>query len=176
MLSLLLVVTALGGCKPASQGNSDTGKDPETKQPKPETVEVTLYFSDDQAEFLVPEKREVTIEKQSDELLARRVVEELIAGPESKELQPTIPAESRVLSVNINDRIASVDFSNEIKSKHPGGSAGETMTIFSLVNSLTEIDSIEKVQLLIEGQTVESLAGHWDTSNPMERNENIIRK
>lgn len=177
MLSLLLVVTALGGCKPASQGAPGTNKDTGTNQPQPATVEVTLYFSDDQAEYLVPEKRDLTIkEGASDELLASNIVNELIAGPKSQDLQPTIPTESKLLSLKINEGIASVNFSDAIRSKHPGGSAGETMTMYSLINSLTEINSIDKVQLMIEGKKVETLAGHMDTSEPLERNEDIIKK
>ncbi|MGS0765370.1 GerMN domain-containing protein [Syntrophomonas curvata] len=177
ILSLLLAVTALGGCKTASQGDPNTNKDPGANQPRPATVEVTLFFSDDQAEYLVPEKRNLTVkEGASDELLAGNIVKELIAGPKNKDLQPTIPAESKLLSLKISEGIASVNFSDEIKSKHPGGSAGETMTMYSLINSLTEINSIDKVQLLIEGKKVETLAGHLDTSGPLERNEDIIKK
>lgn len=177
-LSLLLIVIALAGCKSNSPGTPDNSKDPGTKQPpRSATVEVVLYFGDDQAEYLLPEKRNLIIEEDaSDELLASRVVNELIAGPESKDLRPTIPAESKLLSLKISEGIASVNFSEEIRSKHPGGSAGETMTMYSLINTLTEIDSIDKVQLLIAGKKAETLAGHWDTSEPLERNEDIIKK
>lgn len=177
MLSLLLVVIALGGCKSSNQSDPDTSKDPGTKQPQSATVAVVLYFGDDQAEYLLPEKRILTIEEEaSDEMLASSVVSALIAGPENKDLQPTIPTESKLLSLQISEGIASVNFSEEIRTKHPGGSAGETMTMYSLINTLTEIDSIDKVQLLIEGKKVETLAGHWDTSGPLERNEDIIKK
>ena len=50
------------------------------------------------------------------------------------------------------------------------------MTLNSIANTLTELDSIDKVQLLIEGKKVESLVGHWDTTVPLERNEDIIKK
>ena len=72
--------------------------------------------------------------------------------------------------------MATVDFSKELKTKHWGGSTGESMTIMSIVNSLTELPGIEKVQILIEGQKEDTLAGHWDLSSPISRDESIIGK
>ena len=48
------------------------------------------------------------------------------------------------------------------------------MTIMSLVNSLTELSEIEKVQMMVEGEEIDSLLGHWDTSQPIERDTKII--
>lgn len=173
----LLVVTALTGCNSSGKNKQKQGDDPTNQQPKLATVEVVLYFSDDQAMYLVPEKRNISIEQgASDEVLAASIIEELIAGPKNKELYATIPAEAKILSVKIKDGVASTDFSEELQSKHWGGSAGEGMTLNSIANTLTELDSIDKVQLLIEGKKVESLAGHADTTVPLERNETIIKK
>ena len=173
----LLAATALTGCSSWGKDKQKQGDDPDNKQPQLATVEVVLYFSDDQAMYLVPEKRNISIgEGASDEVLAASILKELIAGPQNKELYATIPAEAKILSVKINEGVASADFSKELQSKHWGGSSGEGMTLNSIVNSLTELDSIDEVQLLIEGKKVESLAGHMDTTVPLERNEDIIRK
>jgi len=173
----LLAATALTGCSSWGKNKAKQGDDPDNQQPKLTTVEVVLYFGDDQAQYLVPEKRNISIEQgASDEVLAASIIEELIAGPKNKELYATIPAEAKILSVKIKDGVASTDFSEELQSKHWGGSAGEGMTLNSIANTLTELDSIDKVQLLIEGKKVESLAGHADTTVPLERNETIIKK
>ena len=173
----LLVVTALTGCNTSGNNNANPTELPKKNEPKLDTVEIVLYFSDDQAMYLVPEKRNISIEEGAgDEMLAASIVKELIAGPKNKELNATIPAEAKILSVKINEGVASADFSKELQTKHWGGSTGESMTLNSIANSLTELDSIDKVELLIEGKKVESLAGHWDTTVPLERNEDIIRK
>lgn len=173
----LLAATALTGCSSWGKNKPKQGDDPDNQQPKLATVEVVLYFSDDQAMSLVPEKRNISIgQGASDEVLATSIIKELIAGPKNKELYATIPAEAKILSVKIKDGVASADFSKELQSKHWGGSAGEGMTLNSIANTLTELDSIDKVQLLIEGKKVESLAGHADTTVPLERNEDIIKK
>ncbi len=173
----LLVATALTGCSSWGKDKQKQGDDPDNQQPKLVTMEVVLYFSDDQAMNLVPEKRNITIEEEAnDEVRATSILKELIAGPRNKELNATIPAETKILSVKINEGVASADFSTELQSKHWGGSSGEGMTLNSIANTLTELDSIDKVQLLIEGKKVESLVGHWDTTVPLERNEDIIKK
>lgn len=173
----LLALTALTGCNSASRYKQNQGNVPKNQEPKLATMEVVLYFSDDQANFLVPEKRNISIEEgASDEVLAVKILQELIAGPQNKELNATIPAEAKILSVKINEGMATADFSKELQTKHWGGSTGEGMTLNSIANTLTELDSIDKVELLIEGKKVESLAGHMDTTVPLERNEDIISK
>jgi len=57
---------------------------------------------------------------------------------------------------------------------HPGGSAGELITVYSVVNTLTELPGVKEVRWLIDGQAVESLAGHLDLSRPVARSDEII--
>jgi len=138
--------------------------------------QVTLYFSDSQAEYVVAEKRNVEVkEPVTTGKLAEAIVRALITGPQTKGLYATLPPETRLLSVKIKDSTAYVDFSQELISKHWGGSAGETMTIYSVVSSLTELKEIKNVKFLVEGKTQDSLLGHWDTSSPIARNNDVIK-
>lgn len=177
-LLLFLAIALLSGC---SLFAAKPPTNPEPAPPaKPATVEqtLTLYFSDDQAMYLKPESRtvELTTAEDMTPVIATAIVNELIAGPINKDLRPTMPPESKLNSVEIKDKIAYLDFSEEIQTKHGGGSTGEMMTLNSLANSLTELEEIEKIQLLINGKTIESLAGHADTTEPMSRNESAIKK
>lgn len=149
--------------------------------PKPEMVivkkPVTLYFGDSQAEYVAAEKRAVEIkEPVTTDKLAAAIVRALIAGPQTKGLYATLPPETRLLSVKITDSTAYVNFSQELISKHWGGSAGETMTIYSVVSSLTELKEIKQVQFMVEGKKQDSLLGHWDTSSPIARNNDMIKQ
>ncbi len=165
---LLILGLFIIGCNPSDEpGDSDKNQPPAVTE-----QELTLYFAGADANGLVAEKRTVEIEEQDQ--LPSLIVQELIAGPADESLYPTIPPETRLLSVKVEDGAAMVDFSQEIVSKHWGGSTGESMTIMSLVNSLTEISDIDRVQILVEGEKVDSLLGHWDTSQPLERDESII--
>jgi len=134
---------------------------------------VTLYFPDEQAMHVVPEQREVNKDKPIEET----IVEELMKGPKTPGLVPTtIPEEAKLLSVEIKDKIAYVNFSRELVEKHVGGSTGEMMTILPIVNSLTELPEIEKVQFLVEGEKTKTLAGHITFDEPFERSEDYIKK
>ncbi|MDQ7793541.1 MAG: GerMN domain-containing protein [bacterium] len=139
---------------------------------RPATTELVLYFPDNQAEYLVRERRTVDTGGKSYEELALR---ELIAGPRAPGLTPSLPAGTRLLGVTIRDGVAQADFSRELKTEHPGGTAGETFTVFSIVNTLTEIRGVRSALILIEGRRQETLAGHLDISEPLEREGTLIR-
>jgi len=149
-------------------------REEEKKEVEPvpaEMIEVNLYFSDSQAMYLVPEKRKIPMTPS----LARQVVIELIKGPASSSLYPTIPEGTQVNEVYIADDIAYVDLSEEVFKNHPGGSSGELMTVYSMVDTLTEIPPIRGVQILVAGNERESLVGHVDISRPLLRDEDWIK-
>jgi len=150
-------------------------KEEEIKEVQPvpteEMVEVNLYFSDSQAMYLVPEKRKIP----QTPSLARQAVIELIKGPENPNLYPTIPKETKINEVYIADDIVYIDLSEEIFKNHPGGSSAELMTVYSIVNTLTEITPIRGVQILVEGNEKKSLVGHIDISMPLLRDEDWIK-
>lgn len=130
------------------------------------TVTLTLYFGNAQADALIKETRVV---EKSNVPLELVVLNELIKGPGTPEGRKTIPAEAKMLSVKVEGGIAYVDFSKELVEKHWGGSAGDSMSIDSIVFSLTEIPAIEKVQLLLEGKKQEAMFGHIATDKPIGR-------
>lgn len=137
--------------------------------------EVTLYFANPQATALIPEKRTLSFALSAD--LADRlriVLAELIRGPQGNNLAPTIPAEVQVHSVSMQDGIAVVDFSPEMHTKHSGGAAGETMTITSIVNTLTEFEGVDLVAITVDGKPLN--IEHVILDAPVERNEEIVEE
>ncbi len=149
-------------------------REEEVKEVEPvpaEEIEVNLYFSDSQAMYLVPEKRKILITPS----LARQIVIELIKGPTISNLYPTIPESTQVNEVYIAGDIAYIDLSEEVFKNHPGGSSGELMTVYSMVNTLTEILPIKGVQILVAGNERESLVGHVDISKPLLRDKDWIK-
>ena len=107
---------------------------------------------------------------------AREVIAELIRGPQDNEHVKTVPPNAKLRDLWIEDGIAYVDFSREFQSEHWGGSAGDTFTLFSIVNSLTELPNIEAVYFLIEGETEDAILGHMDTTRPMGRRDDLIKR
>jgi germination protein M len=172
ILSIILFPALVFGCAGKWPGNTQR---PVTSPDKIDQ-EITLYFSDDQAMYLQGEKRLVTVEKgQEAQQLPAAVINELISGPVKQNLYPTIPPETTLLGIEIKDETAYVNFSEELRTGHWGGSTGEIMTISSIVNSLSELEGIEAVMILINGETQETLAGHLDISEPFGRFETMLQ-
>ncbi|MBE7037452.1 MAG: hypothetical protein E7404_00955 [Ruminococcaceae bacterium] len=133
---------------------------------------VTLYFSDEAAMYVVPEVRNAPL---IDNSLEKTIVTELIKGPENKALLSTIPDGTKLLSIETKDSICFVNFSQDFVTKHNGGSAGEYLTVYSIVNSLTELENVEKVQFLVEGNKLE-IFKHMEFGEPFSRDADAIAK
>ena len=135
-------------------------------------IQVILYFSDDNAQSLLGESRQINQTGNP----PKQAVVELIKGPGNKNLYPTLPKATKVNALYISDKIAYIDLSSEVIRDHPGGSAGELLTVYSIVLTLTSFSEIEKVQILIDGDSRETLVGHVDVSVPLERDESWLKK
>ena len=144
--------------------------------------EIILYFSKcgEKECFLMEEIREVELNKDLQLIL----MEELIKGPVSKELSPTIPNSTMVNSIKIEEDLAIVDFSKDIilDQQIPHSSTTEPLAIFSIVNTLTELPQVKRVRILVEGKSegeiegiaIEDFWGHIGIQEIFERNEEII--
>lgn len=164
----VILALLMSGCLPRASGDPSDSIPP---VPSKSYADLVLFFGDDQAMEVLPEYRRVEIpsdpsQRESEAVLA---VKELLSGPKDALLRKTLPSETRLLSLEVTDGVALVSFSKEIQTKHWGGSAGETMTVDSLVLTLTGIEGIEKVQILVEGKTIDTIAGHLDVSRPFSR-------
>ncbi|MEW6424365.1 MAG: GerMN domain-containing protein [Bacillota bacterium] len=136
------------------------------------TTAVVLYFADKNG-YLVAYPKEIPKVVG----IGRRTLEELCQGPPADSgLYPTIPAGARLKDINIKENgLAIVDFSQNLKSRHWGGATGELLTVYSIVNTLTQFPTVQEVQILIEGERVQTLAGHLDISKPLRRDGSLIR-
>jgi spore germination protein GerM len=138
--------------------------------------EVLLYFSDREGEYLMGEKREI-IKKNQVKEEARETISELIKGPKGK-LIPTLPPRTKLLTLQITDvGVANVNFNSVLSMDHPGGSTAEMMTVYSIVNSLAiNFPQIKRVQILIDGKPIESIAGHLSLKQPIPPKPDLIKR
>ena len=150
-----------------------TGKE-EGSYAKKEKWVATLYFSDANERFLMPEKRQLMKDKDSAGQV-RELVKALLDGPKTK-LVHTFPQKTELQSVKIEGgQRAVVSFNKDLIRNHPGGSASEMATIYSLTNTLTaNILAIKEVKLLVDGKELESIGGHIDTRRPFVPNKDIL--
>jgi spore germination protein GerM len=141
-----------------------------------ERKEVLLYFSDSEGEYLIGEKREI-LKKNEVKEEAKETITELIKGPEGK-LIPTLPPRTKLLTLQINDTgVARVNFNPALSKDHPGGSSAEMMTVYSIVNSLAlNFPQIKRVQILIDGKSIETITGHLSLRQPVSPKPDLIRR
>jgi germination protein M len=99
---------------------------------------------------------------------ARHLVEAQLAQPPAA-LVSAIPQGTTLKELFLTPRgEAYVDLSAEVVKNHSGGSLDEMLTVYTLVAVLTEnLPSVTRVQILIDGREVDTLAGHVDLRRPL---------
>jgi spore germination protein GerM len=137
-------------------------------------IRATLFYVAEDGSRLVGVDREVVYaEGPVDQ--ARQLMEALVAPLDKtldKSLLQAIPADTKLRTLFITDTgDAYVDFSPELSTKHPGGSLSELLTVYAIVDTLTvNLPAIVRVQILVDGREVDTLAGHVDLRRPLVKN------
>ncbi len=122
-----------------------------------------LYFPSSDLESLVPEERPIDRAEWSKLTLYQKssfVLNELIQGPLTVTSTRTIAPKTKILSLTIQNDIAIIDFSKDIRDSFPGGALVEDLTIKSIVWSMTQIQGIKGVSILVNGEYGDSIGGH----------------
>lgn len=132
---------------------------------------VTLYFTDSKGEKLYGEER--LLEIRDNKNAEYQVVEELLGGPDSSRLTSAIPSGVKLIQTNTENGICYVNFSSAFINKTDGNTLS-AVQVYSVVNSLTELEEVNSVQIYVEGQKVNQNGGDIDISKVLERNEKII--
>lgn len=125
-------------------------------------IRVTLYLLSDSGMALAPEDREIALADSVQEQ-AKQVIRELLAGSRTG-LGSPLPQGVQLRELFITPQgVAFVDLSQELISNHIGGSSAEELTVYSLSNTLiANFPAVKRVQFLVEGREVPTLAGHLD--------------
>lgn len=136
-----------------------------------EKVRLHLYFANEDGDQLVDTYRNVVYN--SNISMERLVVEQVLKGPNSDVVFPTLNPAAKVLSVTTRDGVCYVNLDQAFLTE-PYGVTSQ-VAIYSLVNSLTELSSVSAVQITIEGKTGKSFMDS-SLSSAFERNLSVVRK
>lgn len=112
---------------------------------------VSLYYRNKENGELMPEGRIID----SKELLKepyKKLVDLLIEQPKNDKLESAIPEGTKVNKAELKNDIVYLDLSKEFIENHPGGETAEGTTIYSIVNTLTELTEVNGVKILIDGE------------------------
>ncbi|MGN1319240.1 MAG: GerMN domain-containing protein, partial [Lachnospirales bacterium] len=161
------------GQDPILLNRQNVRNNPTIDPEKTEWQTVTLYFCDRSGEKLVPEQRSVEIKKSL--TLEYQIVEQLIVGPDKKMLKSTIPSDTDIRDIKTEDGICYVNLSRDFIKTTPEGISSELVKIYSIVDSLTELNYVNKVQFLIDGEKVNETGDGIDFSKPFDRKTDIIK-
>lgn len=149
---------------------------PAAAEPAPAEVRISvkLYFEDAEEPVLTVEDREIAYSGELSEQV-RTVVEELIKGSARGHLAP-LPGDTRVLGVFVAARgTAFLDLSKEAATGGTGGTAGERLAVYAIVDTITaNFPAIRRVQLLVDDRPLETLRGHLDLSRPLPPDMTLV--
>lgn len=130
-----------------------------------EQVRVKLYFAGEDGTNLIAAYRQKYYSTNT--ALERFVVEELIAGPAADGLYPSVNPVTKILNVMTKDGICYVNLDENFLTVESNVSTD--VSIYAVVNSLVELSNINKVQILVNGET---LPGY--STSTFERNLDIV--
>ena len=136
-----------------------------------EKVRLHLYFANEDGDQLVDTYRNVVYN--SNISMERLVVEQVLKGPNSDVVFPTLNPAAKVLSVTTREGVCYVNLDQAFLTE-PYGVTSQ-VAIYSLVNSLTELSSVSAVQITIEGKTGKAFMDS-SLSSAFERNLSVVRK
>ena len=142
--------------------------DTSTTTPRERNLDIKVYFPDEAGINLVAVKRRIRITSENQKY--EDAVKIIMANPKETELTSIFPRGAKLNGVTVDNGTAYVDFSETLQRYFVGGSTGEELLVTSLVDTLTEFPEIKRVQILIDGAEIETLAGHMDLSEPLTRN------
>jgi spore germination protein GerM len=139
--------------------------------PEVEKTKVTVYFKDQQGRYLVP----TSVEVDKAPGVAKEALEALCLGPaQGIGAIASIPEGVQVRSVNLKTNgVCVVDLAGSV-AKDRLSPKNEALAVYALVDTLTEFPNVKRVQILVDGQKKDTLAGHIPIDEPMLRNLTFV--
>lgn len=132
---------------------------------------LTLYFANKAGDKL--EKEECEVHYSSNISLDKLIMTKLIEGPDNSELQATLPAGTKIVMISVADGICYVNLDETFRNDQ-NNEISEQVVLYSIVDSLTELPEVDKVQISINGDSKGSLRYNCALSELYERDESLI--
>ena len=112
---------------------------------------VSLYFKNKNTDELVPEGRLVDVKLLLNEPY-KTLMQFLIDGPKNEKLEKLIPEGTVINKIELKKDILYIDLSKEFIENHEGGEQKESNTIYSIVNTMTQLTEVNGIKILIDGK------------------------
>lgn len=112
---------------------------------------VKLYFKNKETGELDTETRLTDVKNLANNPY-KLLVNMLIEGPKNEKLERLIPEGTKINKIELQKNVVVIDFFEGFIKNHPGGLDEESKTIYSIVNTLTELNEVDGVKILINGE------------------------
>jgi germination protein M len=132
---------------------------------------LTLYFANEDGDALVKETR-ADVYYSSNVSLEKLVMEQLLEGPKADGAISALPEGTRLVNVSVADGVCYVSLDDTFKNQDYR--INEAIVIYSIVDSLTELPSVGKVQISVNGDTSGVYRDSYSLSNTYERNLDYV--
>lgn len=135
---------------------------------------ITLYFADKDGKNLIRETR--TIKITDTKPIESYIISELIKGPVNSDLVATLSPDTELISAETTKDTCHVTFKNfiDINLSEPESDKSK-LAVYSVVNSLSELDEVTYVRFLFEGKTEENV-GPFEFNEDFKKNRDIIKE
>lgn len=130
-----------------------------------------VYYVDRRLRYLIGIDTAVSLADQED--IIRFLIQNLMTIPYNSELFSPIPHGTKLLDVSVKGGVCTLNFSSEFESNAWQKSEARRLTLLSIVNTLTQINSIDQVEFCIEGNLLVQY-GSLNISAPFVREERAI--
>ena len=112
---------------------------------------VSLYFKNKSSNELMPEGRLIDVKLLLNEPY-KTLMLFLIDGPKNEKLEKLIPDGTVINKIELKKDILYIDLSKEFIEKQEGGENRESATIYSIVNTMTQLTEVNGIKILIDGK------------------------
>ena len=129
-----------------------------------------LFFANSDGRRMEGEKREIYPADPTREAVVRSLLRELAGGPVRNGLHPVVPPTLEVASVFFDDMGGLfISFSGASIASRQWGSASELGFVKSVIRTVgSSFPEVMRITFLVDGERVESIAGHVETIHPFE--------
>lgn len=130
-----------------------------------------LYFANETGDGLVEETRS-DVYYSSNVSMEKLIMEQLLEGPQTEGAKSAIPAGTKLINVSVVDGVCYVSLDENFKNQDY--QVNEAVVIYSIVDSLTELSTISKVQISVNGDTSGTYRDNFKLSDMYDRNLDYV--
>lgn len=157
---LILLVVVLGGVIYYFNQNKkvETNEIVEEYVPEEEVSDeqlrntiISLYFINKDSGEINPEARTINTNLLIDNPY-KYLLEQLMEGPKNEKLTKAIPENTKINNIELKGDTLNIDFSHEFIDNAPEGKDSENKILATIVKTVTELNEVNSVKILIDGE------------------------